>query len=139
MGAARMCATGSMSRIMCGRCWPFSSDGRVGETYAVGGRSERRNIDVVRGICEILDCKRPAETSRAELIRFVEDRPGHDLRYAIDPRKIEGELGWRAEESFTSGLEKTVDWYLANEWWWAPLRERYRGERLGVLPQAGGR
>jgi dTDP-glucose 4,6-dehydratase len=67
------------------------------------------------------------------LIEFVPDRPGHDLRYAIDPTKIETELGWRAEQSFESGIATTVGWYLDNEWWWRPLREgRYRGERLGM-------
>jgi dTDP-glucose 4,6-dehydratase len=76
---------------------------------------------------------------RRELIRFVPDRPGHDRRYAIDPSKAERELGWRARESFESGLAQTIDWYLANEWWWRPLRERvYGGERLGLLPSGEG-
>ena len=107
--------------------------GRVGETYNVGGRNERRNIDVVRRICEALDKISPANRPRQELITFVKDRPGHDLRYAIDASKLESELGWRAKETFETGIEKTVQWYLDNEWWWQPLRERYGGERLGLL------
>jgi dTDP-D-glucose 4,6-dehydratase len=88
--------------------------GRIGESYNVGGRSERSNLSVVETICDIVDCRRPLATGRGrrELIRFVPDRPGHDLRYAIDCSKIERELGWRAAESFESGLEKTVDWFL---------------------------
>jgi dTDP-glucose 4,6-dehydratase len=111
-----------------------STSGRAGESYNVGGRAERSNLQVVKTICTILDRKRPRDTgSHRDLITFVADRPGHDLRYAIDPSKIERELGWTAEESFESGLEKTVDWYLANEWWWRPVRERkYAGERLGA-------
>ncbi len=108
--------------------------GRPGETYNVGGRNERRNIDVVERICAILDALRPRKAGpyRA-LISFVADRPGHDLRYAIDATKLERELGWRAEETFETGLEKTVRWYLENEWWWRPLREKvYAGERLGL-------
>jgi len=112
--------------------------GRVGETYNVGGRNERRNIDVVRTICTVLDELVPANRPREELIEFVPDRPGHDARYAIDPSKIETELGWRACEDFESGIRKTVQWYLDNEWWWKPLRERYRGERLGLV-EAGKR
>ncbi len=107
--------------------------GRVGETYNVGGRNERRNIDVVRRICAVLDELVPANRPREELIEFVTDRPGHDARYAIDATKLESELGWRAREDFDSGIEKTVQWYLDNEWWWRPLRERYAGQRLGLL------
>ncbi len=112
--------------------------GRLGETYNVGGRNERRNIDVVRRICAVLDQRQPRNEPRESLIQFVTDRPGHDARYAIDATKLETELGWRAEESFDTGIEKTVDWYLDNDWWWRPLRERYAGERLGVLPQRRG-
>lgn len=107
--------------------------GRVGETYNVGGRNEQRNIDVVRRICSVLDELVPANRPREELIEFVTDRPGHDARYAIDASKLESELGWRAQENFESGIEKTVRWYLENEWWWRPLRGRYSGERLGLL------
>ena len=110
--------------------------GRPGETYCVGGRSEMRNLEVVHAICDLLDQRRPGAAPRRGLIRFVPDRPGHDRRYAIDPSRIERELGWRAQESFASGIARTVDWYLANEWWWRPLREkRYAGERLGLLPE----
>ena len=109
--------------------------GRVGESYNVGGRSERTNLHVVHTICDMLDRQRPLGGSRShrDLITFVPDRPGHDLRYALDPSKIERELGWRAEESFETGLEKTVAWFLENEWWWRPIRERkYAGQRLGT-------
>ena len=112
--------------------------GRVGETYNVGGRNERRNIDVVRRICEVLDRLSPTNRPREELIEFVTDRPGHDARYAIDATKLEQELGWRARENFDSGIEKTVSWYLENDWWWQPLRERYAGQRLGLLKTAKG-
>jgi dTDP-glucose 4,6-dehydratase len=110
----------------------IAEKGRVGETYNVGGRNERRNIDVVRTICATLDTLVPTETPRAELITFVTDRPGHDARYAIDATKLETELGWRAQETFDSGIAKTVQWYLENEWWWRPLRDAYDGERLGL-------
>jgi dTDP-glucose 4,6-dehydratase len=110
--------------------------GRVGEKYNVGGRNERRNIEVVRRICAILDRLCPIGRPHEELVTFVADRPGHDLRYAIDASKLERELGWRALETFESGIEKTVRWYLDNEWWWRPLREKvYAGERLGVLSE----
>lgn len=108
--------------------------GRVGQTYNVGGRNERRNIEVVRQICTALDQRMTGSRSLENLIRFVQDRPGHDARYAIDATKLETELGWRAQETFDTGIEKTIDWYLQNEWWWAPLSDRYSGERLGVIP-----
>jgi dTDP-glucose 4,6-dehydratase len=112
--------------------------GRIGEKYNVGGRNERRNIDVVRRICAILDELRPTGRPHDSLISYVADRPGHDLRYAIDAGKLERELGWRAHETFESGIEKTVRWYLDNEWWWRPLRDKvYAGERLGVIAEAG--
>jgi dTDP-glucose 4,6-dehydratase len=106
--------------------------GNPGETYNVGGRNERRNIDVVRRICAVLDELLPANAPREGLIKFVTDRPGHDARYAIDATKLETELGWRAQENFDTGIEKTVVWYLENEWWWRPLRDRYDGQRLGL-------
>ena len=106
--------------------------GVPGETYNVGGRNERRNIDVVRRICAVLDELIPADAPREGLIEFVTDRPGHDARYAIDATRLETELGWRAQENFDSGIEKTVRWYLDNEWWWRPLRDRYDGQRLGL-------
>lgn len=100
--------------------------GRIGQSYAIGGRAERRNIDVVHTICDLLDTRRPRRSgaSHRELVTFGPDRPGHDRRYAIDPSKIEAELGWRAAESFESGVARTVDWYLANEHWWRPIRSR---------------
>ena len=107
--------------------------GRPGETYNVGGRNERRNIDVVRRICEALDVAVPAGAPHERLICFVTDRPGHDARYAIDASKLESELGWCAQETFETGIEKTVQWYLDNAWWWQPLRDRYDGERLGLV------
>jgi dTDP-glucose 4,6-dehydratase len=111
--------------------------GRIGETYNVGGRNERRNIEVVQRICAVLDELAPANRPREEQISFVADRPGHDARYAIDASKLETELGWRAQEDFDSGIEKTVRWYLENEWWWRPLRQRYGGQRLGLVEKAG--
>jgi dTDP-glucose 4,6-dehydratase len=91
--------------------------GTVGQTYNVGGNAERRNLDVVQRLCEILDARCPQNAPHARLITFVRDRPGHDRRYAIDSRKIESELGWAARESFESGLARTVDWYLDNGPW----------------------
>jgi len=110
----------------------IAGSGTPGETYNVGGRNERRNIDVVQRICAVLDELVPADAPREGLIRFVADRPGHDARYAIDATRLEAELGWKAQENFDSGIEKTVRWYLDNGWWWEPLRERYAGERLGL-------
>jgi dTDP-glucose 4,6-dehydratase len=108
--------------------------GRPGETYNIGGRNERKNIDVVRQICSWMDNFRPINHSHHELISFVTDRPGHDRRYAIDASKLESELGWRAWETFETGIEKTVRWYLYNADWWKPLRDKvYSGERLGIL------
>jgi dTDP-glucose 4,6-dehydratase len=110
------------------------SKGRLGETYNVGGRNERKNIDVVRRICAIMDELRPQGAPHDHLITFVTDRPGHDHRYAIDATKLETELGWKAHETFDTGIRKTIEWYLDNETWWRPLRgEVYTGERLGVL------
>jgi dTDP-glucose 4,6-dehydratase len=109
--------------------------GRNGENYNVGGRSERSNLEVVELVCDILDRKRPRGHGRShrKLIQFVPDRLGHDRRYGIDPSKAENELSWQAEETFESGLEKTVLWFMDNEWWWRPIRERgYAGERLGL-------
>lgn len=116
----------------------IAGKGQLGEKYNVGGRNERRNIDVVEAICGILDRVRPVREPHANLIRFVTDRPGHDYRYAIDASRLETELGWRAQETFDTGIEKTVLWYLDNDWWWRPLREKvYSGERLGTAVGAG--
>jgi dTDP-glucose 4,6-dehydratase len=111
--------------------------GRPGETYNVGGRNERTNLQVVQAICSTLDGVNPDGGPHDRLITYVTDRPGHDHRYAIDASKLESELAWEAEESFDSGLGKTVRWYLDNEWWWAPLRKTvYAGERIGLVPRA---
>uniref|UniRef100_UPI002810A895 dTDP-glucose 4,6-dehydratase n=1 Tax=Jannaschia maritima TaxID=3032585 RepID=UPI002810A895 len=107
--------------------------GPVGRSYNIGGENEARNVDLVRTICAILDRERPAGAPHADLIAFVEDRPGHDARYAIDPARIRAELGWRPSVTLEQGLEKTVRWYLDNEDWWRPLLDRTGvGERLGV-------
>ena len=108
--------------------------GRPGRSYNIGGRNERSNLAVVEAICDTLDRLSPLSGggTRRDQIAFVTDRPGHDLRYAIDASRIESELGWRAQETFETGLEKTIRWYLDNESWWRPIREgRYSGERLG--------
>ncbi|SHF54710.1 dTDP-glucose 4,6-dehydratase [Microbulbifer donghaiensis] len=115
--------------------------GRVGETYNVGGHCERKNIAVVRTICDFLEAlaphKPPGVERYEDLICFVQDRPGHDQRYAIDSRKIHAELGWKPQESFESGLYKTVEWYLENCDWYQSLEHSdYQGERLGLLPQS---
>jgi dTDP-glucose 4,6-dehydratase len=115
--------------------------GVPGETYAIGGRSERRNIDMVRAICALLDELAPnARVPRHDaLIEFVKDRPGHDLRYAIDSSRIERELGWTPSETFDSGLRRTVQWYLANQTWCDRVQSgAYRGERLGLASTAAG-
>ncbi|MBZ0138749.1 MAG: dTDP-glucose 4,6-dehydratase, partial [Pseudorhodoplanes sp.] len=113
--------------------------GVPGQRYNIGGRNERTNLAVVEAICDTLDTLKPTVSvaRRRDLITFVADRPGHDRRYAIDATKLESELGWRARESFDTGLGKTIEWYLANEGWWRPLRSKvYAGERLGLLPTA---
>lgn len=108
--------------------------GRLGEKYNVGGRNERTNIQVVHTICDILDELRPCDQPRRDLIEFVTDRPGHDARYAINATKLENGLGWQAEETFETGIRKTIEWYLANEWWWQPLRH-VADERRGLEAQ----
>ena len=107
--------------------------GVPGETYNVGGHNERTNLEVVKTVCAILDELRPRASGKYEdLITYVTDRPGHDLRYAIDPSKLMNELGWKPQENFDTGIRRTVEWYLSNEWWWKPIREqKYAGERLG--------
>ena len=100
-----------------------------------GRRSERSNLAVVTAICDYLDQRLPREdrTSHREAITFVADRPGHDFRYAIDPAKIEREIGWRPSQSFEAGLNSTIEWYIANEAWWREIRSKsYDGERLGL-------
>lgn len=112
----------------------IATRGEPGRSYNVGGRSERSNLTVVEAICDHLDRLLPGGSgSRRRLIGFVADRPGHDQRYAVDTTRLEAELGWQARESFESGLEKTVRWYLDNEAWWRPIRDgAYAGERLGL-------
>ena len=108
-----------------------ATKGNVGQSYVIGGRAERRNTDVVQTICWTLDTMqpRPSGKSYIELITMVSDRPGHARRYAVDPNRIETELGGRASETFNSGIE----WYLGNDWWWRPIREKkYAGVRLGI-------
>lgn len=112
--------------------------GRLGESYNIGGVNERKNIDVVHAICDLMDELAPNRKIGAHrsLITYVVDRPGHDPRYAIDCSKIERELGWRPRETFETGLRKTVQWYLDNRAWWGDIRSgNYRGERLGVIAE----
>ncbi|WP_300019942.1 dTDP-glucose 4,6-dehydratase [uncultured Roseobacter sp.] len=107
--------------------------GTLGRSYNIGGENEARNIDIVRTICRILEEKHPKNSPYEDQIRFVTDRPGHDLRYAIDPTRIATELGWRPSVTLEEGLEKTVQWYLDNEDWWRSLQDRQGvGTRLGV-------
>ena len=95
----------------------------MGRSYNIGGENEARNIDLVRMICAILDDRRPDGGPYDRLITHVTDRPGHDMRYAIDPTRIREELGWSPTVTLTEGLTQTVDWYLENEWWWRPLQD----------------
>jgi dTDP-glucose 4,6-dehydratase len=125
------------------------TEGTIGETYNIGGHNEKKNIDVVNTICNILDVLVPISTNESlschseldsksissykELITFVKDRPGHDVRYAIDATKIERELDWKPEETFESGIKKTVEWYLNNKYWWSCVLDgSYKLERLGT-------
>ncbi|WP_045500135.1 dTDP-glucose 4,6-dehydratase [Vibrio hyugaensis] len=110
------------------------SKGKVGETYNIGGHNEKKNIEVVNTICEILDVLVPKEKPYAEQITYVQDRPGHDRRYAIDSTKMQKELGWTPEETFETGLRKTVQWYLDNSGWCQNVQDgSYQRERLGVV------
>ena len=109
--------------------------GKANESYNVGGRNEKSNLEVVQMICDLLDEYAPASSigSRRELISYVKDRPGHDRRYAIDASKIERELGWSPKHNFATGLAETVRWYLSRRDWWEPIRDgAYQGERLGL-------
>lgn len=113
------------------------TEGVIGETYNIGGHNERKNIEVVQTICRLLDELAPEKPgglkNYEDLITFVTDRPGHDMRYAIDASKIDKELGWKPVETFESGIRKTVEWYLANESWWSRVKDgSYAGERLGL-------
>ena len=111
-------------------------NGEIGQTYNIGGDNEIKNIDVVKSICSILDEILPKSDGRSysELISFVQDRPGHDFRYAIDAEKIKTNLGWSPKESFDSGIRETIHWYLDNKTWWQSLQQNaYNQERLGVI------
>lgn len=115
-------------------------NGEIGETYLLGGDSERRNIDVVEAICGILDDIAPRSSGAPyrQLIEFVTDRPGHDLRYAIDSSATKRDLGWQPRLSFEEGLRQTIEWYLDHEDWWRPLvKDRYDGDRLGLNRESG--
>ncbi|MEQ9489416.1 MAG: dTDP-glucose 4,6-dehydratase [Alphaproteobacteria bacterium] len=114
--------------------WSVVENGSVGDTYCIGGDCEKSNIDVVRTLCRLVDELAPSDKRPAaeELITFVKDRPGHDRRYAMDIGKIGRDIGWKPQETFESGMRKTVSWYLENRTWWqAILDSRYAGERLG--------
>lgn len=107
--------------------------GAVGDTYNIGGHNEKQNIEVVHTLCDTLQALVPRDSSYRDLITYVQDRPGHDVRYAIDASKIERELGWKPQETFETGLSKTVQWYLDNQEWWQRVQDgSYQGERLGV-------
>ncbi len=119
MATARMFATGSTWRVTAGPFARSSSAGQVGQTYNIGGRSEKTNLDIFGAICQLLDELRPNDpvVPHDKLVTFVKDRPGHDRRYAMDTRKIEHELQWQPLETFESGIRKTVRWYLEHETW----------------------
>ena len=109
-----------------------ATQGRIGETYNIGGHNEIENIDVVKQICTLLDELAPKAYSHDTLITYVKDRPGHDMRYAIDASKIQRDLGWQPKETFETGLRKTVEWYLSNLDWCKTLAQGYsQRERLG--------
>ena len=111
-----------------------AKEGVAGQSYNIGGNNEWRNIDVVHAICNLMNEFNPRSGGYRDLVSYVIDRPGHDLRYAIDSSKIQRELDWRPKETFESGLRKTVQWYLENQSWWESVRSgKYRGERMGTI------
>ena len=116
----------------CKALFKVLRDGKVGETFNIGGNNEIRNIDIVKSICRTLDSSKPRKNNKKyeDLISYVTDRPGHDFRYAIDSSKLQKNLKWRPNESFDSGIKKTIDWYLKNESWWRKIQ--YKQERLGL-------
>ncbi len=123
-------------RDHCEAIQTVASKGQLGETYNIGGNNEIKNIDIVEIICDLLDQKFPSKKggSYKKLINFVEDRPGHDFRYAIDATKIKNTLGWVPKENFKTGIKKTIEWYLANESWWDAIHKNtYRQDRLGII------
>jgi dTDP-glucose 4,6-dehydratase len=117
--------------------WLVLHRGRAGETYNIGGGCERRNIDVVRAVCALMDVRNPGGAPHERLISFVPDRPGHDFRYAISSEKLQRELGWRPDVTFQEGLARTVEWYGENQSWWRRIRKTlYDGRRLGLATTA---
>ena len=119
----------------CDAIYTILQKGTIGETYNVGGNNEIKNIQVVEILCDLLNRIRPADSGKSyhELIAFVKDRPGHDFRYAIDASKLKKEIGWEIKESFETGIQKTIEWYLDNEEWWRAIQENtYKQERLGI-------
>ena len=123
-------------RDHCEAIQTVANKGQLGETYNIGGNNEIKNIDIVEIICDLLDQKLPSKKggSYKKLINFVEDRPGHDFRYAIDATKIKNTLGWVPKENFETGIKKTIEWYLANESWWDAIHKKtYQQERLGII------
>lgn len=120
----------------CDAIYEVLNKGKIGETYNIGGNYEKTNIEVVKKICDILDEISPNKNGKSfkKLIKFVKDRPGHDFRYAMDITKIKQELNWAPKESFSSGIRKTIKWYLDNEKWWKDIqKKKYKQERLGVI------
>jgi dTDP-glucose 4,6-dehydratase len=120
----------------CEAIYTIIEKGKIGETYNVGGNNEIQNIEIVNTICSILDEIKPSENgnSYTDLITYVKDRPGHDFRYAIDSSKLKNELNWSPNETFESGIKKTINWYLENQSWWQDIQNNtYQQERLGVL------
>jgi dTDP-glucose 4,6-dehydratase len=114
--------------------WLLLERGRIGESYLIGGNAEHQNIDVVIAICEAMDKRYPERAPHRRLIQSVQDRPGHDLRYAIDASKLQSELGWTPLRNFRTGLIETIDWYLENKGWWEPIsQQKYDGKRLGLI------
>jgi len=110
-----------------------ATTGAIGETYNIGGHNEKQNIEVVKTICSILDEVRPKDTKYEDQITYVNDRPGHDMRYAIDATKIQKELGWMPQETFETGIKKTIEWYLDNQEWCKHVQDgSYKRERLGT-------
>jgi len=119
----------------CDAIYTILQKGTIGETYNIGGNNEIKNIQIVEVICDILNDIHPAGSGKSyhELITFVKDRPGHDFRYAIDASKLKKEIGWEPKESFNTGIQKTIEWYLKNEEWWRIIQENtYKQERLGI-------
>lgn len=119
--------------------WDVMCGGEAGETYNIGGGMERANIDVVRDLCRLMDARCPHHAPHGRLIEFAPDRPGHDLRYAVDASKIHRELGWQPRVAFEHGLAATVDWYLAHEGWWRGIRDSRRDDQSwGIAEQRQG-